>query len=118
MAQKSFQWNNRLVIIQVSEIFDVEKQLGILNTDTKALLDRRIKIFVKTEEGYFEGSNLQPVPQKATPKAYETAKFFSLFGLDGGLKFESDESVSIEKLKSLIDAMPMRQSEMRKSQNK
>lgn len=36
-----------------------------------------------------------------------------LIGKDGGEKFRSDRPVAVEKLNQVIDAMPMRQAEMR-----
>ncbi|MCS3902274.1 hypothetical protein J2T55_000270 [Methylohalomonas lacus] len=38
-----------------------------------------------------------------------------LIGKDGGIKFESNEAANLDELFELIDAMPMRQREMRQS---
>ena len=40
-----------------------------------------------------------------------------LIGKDGGEKFRSNDPVTIEKLDALIDAMPMRQQEVRDGDN-
>ena len=47
---------------------------------------------------------------KATAKGFT----FILIGKDGGEKLRSNEAVGLEKLYAIIDAMPMRQEEMKR----
>ncbi len=67
-------------------------------------------------------SALRPLPDNEATRARHrfhvapTEFAAILVGKDGGEKFRSDTPVSIEHLSQLIDAMPMRQEEMRKQQ--
>jgi hypothetical protein len=88
----------------------IKKQLEILNSDPKGLAERDLKISVKIwrkDEGI-------------THQKFKIAKnqfTFILIGKDGGEKFRSTSVVTLENLYSIIDAMPMRRYEMRKSDN-
>lgn len=89
-----------------------EKQKGELNTREPGIKERDILI-----KSFHTGSannallrdwNIDP-----------TKKFtFILVGRDGGEKFRSNEFVTADKLFALVDAMPMRQHEQRRSGGK
>ncbi|TKC00674.1 DUF4174 domain-containing protein [Pedobacter cryophilus] len=99
----------REVLVFAPEGFSekLEKQVKILKSDSKGLQERDIKLSVYriTSKTLTRYKNLNLSKQNFT---------FILIGKDGGEKFRSTEVVSLVKLYSLIDAMPMRKYEMRK----
>lgn len=113
------QWKNRLVLIissdSNSEIF--KKQLQELSADKKGLKSRKLIIYKILPE------NLQ-IPNKDNTWVYNSELYASytksgepfkviLIGLDGGVKLEQNTVLTTEELFSKIDAMPMRQSELK-----
>lgn len=85
----------------------LKKQLSILNTDSKGLAERDLKISVK-----IFGKDKTLSHQKFKINKNQFA--FVLVGKDGGEKYRSFTVISQQKLYSIIDAMPMRIYEMRK----
>jgi len=88
----------------------LKKQIEILNNDPKGLAERDLKIAVK----------IWSKDKGTTHQKFKIAKnqyAFILIGKDGGEKYRSFSVVAKQKLYSIIDAMPMRIYEMRKSDN-
>lgn len=121
MAQhfNNYKWKNRLLLV-VSKPADskaLNQQLRILNSNTKGLEDRKLVIF-----------KILPQSQKTPLKddlwiyndqwfqeyntTHESFKIL-LIGLDGSIKHVQQTPITLEKLFSIIDAMPMRQAEMK-----
>ena len=107
-----FQWKNRLLIFQKAT-----KELVIkLDSEKAGLHDRDLRVFVLGGEGKADYpaepklaaefvKRLSPHPEN--PKVY-------LIGKDGRTILEwTAENFSFKKLYASIDAMPMRQREMR-----
>jgi hypothetical protein len=116
---ESHQWKNRLVLIissdSNSEIF--QKQLEELSTNRKGLKSRKLIIYKILPE------KLQ-IPNKDSTWVYNSELHASytksgepfkviLIGLDRGVKLEQNAVLTTEELFSKIDAMPMRQSELK-----
>lgn len=104
-----FQWKNRPVLIFTSTDTHrkYSKQMEIFEISKEQLNERDIVVLVDSN----------PVPPSNLRRKYKPEGFlFVLIGKDGGVKFKSEEPVSMETLASIIDAMPMRQREMQ-SQN-
>lgn len=118
------QWENRLVLIfaenETQEVY--QNQLEELISSKEGLTDRKIIIYYILPEKYKIGI----YPESKWEKSDELFKKFSkndsqfkvvLIGLDGGIKLQQNKLLSIEKLFSTIDKMPMRRIEI-KNKNK
>ncbi len=82
------------------------KQIEELNTDKPGLQERDITVHVlNTNEAITEVKKWKIDTKQAFT--------FLLVGKDGGEKLRSKSMVTKEKLFSIIDAMPMRQAEMK-----
>ncbi len=83
------------------------KQLDLLKKDSSGISNRDIEVSTyeitaeKTEVKRWNISSSKPFT-------------FLLVGKDGGEKLRSDSIINLEQLFQTIDAMPMRQSEMKK----
>ena len=88
----------------------LKKQLEILNSDPKGLAERDLKISVKI---WAKDTGITHQKFKITKNQFA----FILIGNDGGEKYRSFTIVAKQKLYSIIDAMPMRRYEMKKSDN-
>ncbi|WP_299338369.1 DUF4174 domain-containing protein [uncultured Psychroserpens sp.] len=116
-----YQWNNRILIIMSEDISTVEfkKQITALQNHDKALEERKLLILQITPKKYrlgvsetsswIEGQSELYQKFKTDHKAFETI----LIGLDGNIKLRQNSLLTSEQLFNTIDAMPMRQSEIR-----
>ena len=86
------------------------KQLEILNSEPKGLAERDLKIVVKI---WSKDKGITHQKFKITKNQFALV----LIGKDGGEKYRSFSVVTNQDLYSIIDAMPMRKYEMRKSDN-
>jgi hypothetical protein len=99
------------------------KLKGDLSRQEKEVLDRDLLVFHILEKG---DTKLGNVPLSEGSGDYLREKFsinsgtFTtlLIGKDGGVKLRSQGPVELEEIFSLIDAMPMRQREMRDKSQK
>ena len=117
----SYQWKNRVIIIfdtsPATENYRMQK--GELETRTEGVLDRELIVLELFEN---EQSRMGDVflPDDAVKNlrdlfSAEQGRFqVILVGKDGGVKLRSDKPVPAAELFGLIDAMPMRQEEMRR----
>ena len=101
-------WENRVVIIfnTTQNNHEVQEQLKAFQRFSKEIEDREIIVLVPKKEAKSE-----------LLKKFALSNSFSgliLVGKDGGVKLRQKLVVKPEVLFTLIDAMPMRQSEMRK----
>ena len=82
-----------------------QHQLGLLNKAVAGVKERAIKIsIIEKESSLFEKY-----------KVDTTQYTVILIGKDGFEKYRTNKIIEIDKLFSIIDAMPMRRSEMKKS---
>lgn len=114
-SPKDFVWKNRILIIQ-----SIDSESTWFHEDlTQDLEDRKLLIFE------FNGDHLVQTNSK---EELETSKFLDrlqnsnqkvnqwvLIGLDGGLKNSGSDRPAPNEIFRIIDAMPMRQSEIKKS---
>jgi len=117
----SYQWKNRVIIIfdtsPATENYRMQK--GELETRSEGVLDRDLIVLELFEN---ERSRLGDVflPDDAVKNlknlfSVEQGQFqVILVGKDGTVKLRSDKPVSAPEFFGLIDAMPMRQEEMRR----
>jgi hypothetical protein len=109
-----FKWENRLIVT-----FDIPLE-GFDSLTMSDLKDRKLLLFAFESENLeysnFEGDIDQIDFLKLSNKY---PGFYFLIGLDGGVKsYGKKEDFSISKLIKQIDSMPMRQSEIRKKDNR
>ena len=112
-----FHWKNRLIIIKgegdCSEWFDEKMQ--------KDLSDRKLLVF-HFEEGVLVGSNFKGELRtvdflKLFPERSDQNSYWVLVGLDGGRKSSGISVPKSSEIFRIVDAMPMRQSELLKKGN-
>jgi len=116
---KSHKWQNRLLLVIAEDTSNInfQKQITHLTQNKKGLTERKLLIYKVFPNQYIKGLENEKIEssndlyKKYNPKS-EVFKVI-LIGLDGRMKLEQTEIISIEKLNGIIDAMPMRINEMR-----
>lgn len=119
-------WENRVLIIKSNNGLEFDHysyQLHVLDNDTAGMLERKLVVYLVNGDEYnfrdFK-SSIQDTQWKPVGSRLENLldanKDFQLvlMGLDGGVKLDRDTSIDQKELFRIIDAMPMRASEMRK----
>lgn len=112
---RTFEYKSRLVCIESSKKSNALRQLSVFKHLEKENADRKLEFFVKIEDRYFRGLDLQPVYfLKNFPKVKDKTDFaVILIGLDGGIKNQWYFQVKSQEIYQTIDAMPMRLGEIR-----
>lgn len=108
---RKYQWKKRVVLYMATSetVSEFIQQNKILQEDTAGIRDRDIVIY---QESGNSGS-----PSKILYEKYgdpDKDFTFVLIGKDGGVKWKTNSTASLEELFRRIDSMPMRQSEIRK----
>jgi hypothetical protein len=111
------EWKNRVLIVTAKNAETLQQQIDILKKDLTGLQERKLVVYKVHPNKYAEGINSDKwIPTlsfyawtKKTEKDFEVV----LMGLDGGVKLRQTEPLSLEKLFTLIDGMPMRKQEMK-----
>lgn len=113
------QWEYRVLLI-ISNNYnhpDVRQQLKDLQKDLEAFKERKLILYQLYPEGMTKGFNQSSVEMsnKDWYQFYTNDKPLEviLFGLDGGKKLYSNTIVTLDELVAIIDAMPMRKSELK-----
>ena len=120
----SYQWKNRLLVIFVSgeegeKLLEEQKVLIDISNEDFAI--RKLKALLITENKVLMLSNdidlkISSEEAKEFLSVKQGSHFqVSLIGLDGGIKLQQNIPITEEKLYNTIDAMPMRQREMRQN---
>lgn len=116
----AYRWKNRILIIFVPSMDseNYEAQKGILRNQSAGILDRDLRIVevLEKESGSDLDMSLSGESARNLRKKFGvTADQFQviLIGKDGTVKLHSKTPVSTSALFEIIDAMPMRQEEMR-----
>lgn len=117
-----FRWENRIVLLFANEkdqpLF--LEQIKVVQKAQEGFDERHIEVFYSGDDLVPEQANtavLSSADSGKIKRRYEIPDvpfYFVLIGKDGGVKFRSTELVDSSKLFAIIDAMPMRRSEMRK----
>lgn len=114
-------WKNRVLIILADEDSSdqLDQQVNILQNDPEGLNDRKLVIYSVKGDTYRKGINanewvhgsntLESFKDKDSEDHFKVI----LMGLDGGIKINQSEVLSLDELFSTIDAMPMRRNELR-----
>ncbi len=118
---KKYRWENRIIILSAKRVDSLyNKQLEVLEAQQKDLLDRDLLIVLLDESHYSIGKNhyYQSSDVKAIRKFFDIpADRFSLtlIGKDGTVKLQNNSLTDPENIFEIIDGMPMRRLEMRRS---
>lgn len=116
-------WHHRVLLLFAPsrEQANYLEQLEILGSDTEGLRERNIVVWliVADQSPSLNGTIQSDLSSNAFRSRYRVpASDYAvvLVGKDGGVKLRQNAPVSLNELFELIDAMPMRQEEMRKQQ--
>lgn len=116
----SYQWKNRILVIYTNDtdIPPYEQQLANFELHEKAYHDRDLIVLLINKQFVYR----LPQNQMLNISAGQAQDFLSieenesfhvsLIGKDGTIKHEARTPISNQKLFAIIDAMPMRQSEI------
>jgi hypothetical protein len=117
---ESYTWKNRIVLLfsDSDSNTDLEVQVRELLSDKEGLEERYLKIFkISHGESAIDLLSQDTLRMKhnlrAKYKVSDAGFYVVLIGKDGSVKYNDSSPVSGEKLFAIIDAMPMRKSEMR-----
>ncbi|MDX1628146.1 MAG: DUF4174 domain-containing protein [Fulvivirga sp.] len=117
---EKYHWKNRILIVFSKQDTLLDKQLQEWQADGKGLDNRDLVIFTikKTPEQSKnpDGEAISPELHQWFLQTYNAPNrdfLVVLIGKDGGKKLRKTSLLSTEKLFSTIDAMPMRQREMK-----
>lgn len=113
------QWKDRIIILLTDDVIDktYQKQIYELQKNESGLQERNFVVYHVKPEHLKKG--LYSTDWKKESYLFDKHKKtnsefeFVLIGLDGSIKLQQSEFITCEKLFSIIDAMPMRKSEMR-----
>lgn len=115
---KKHQWKNRLLLVFSYDKNSnaLKKQIDILTKDKEGLQERKLLIYQFCDDKFTTGLHSKWYSiKKLTKKYHSKNKIFEvlLIGLDGKIKLRQTKIVSLEKLFTLIDGMPMRRNELK-----
>ena len=118
-------WEDRLLLVLAEDATDenFQNQLKILRENSKGLEERKLVVYQilpgKFKKGLKEETQWQQ--NKDLYKKYKPGNSnfqIILVGLDGGQKLKESEVLPVQTIFNTIDAMPMRQAEIRKKGSK
>lgn len=120
---QQYQWQNRLLLLFTpnADDADYQAQVEALDAHDFGLEDRDMVVFhILADEGYIERNGEKtPLtdPQSASLRTQfdvpQDAFTLLLIGKDGDIKRHENQAIAVDTLFAQIDAMPMRQREMR-----
>lgn len=114
---KQYRWVQRVLIVTAKDTHLLKEQMDSLSKDIKGLQERKLAIYQVTPNGYAKGTRItnwtktKDFYQRITKRKKDFEVI--LIGLDGGVKLRQTELLTLEKLFTLIDGMPMRRAEIR-----
>jgi hypothetical protein len=113
-----YRWKSRLIVIKTTSKKDslASQQLNRFKNLSKEIIERKLILFQVTNDSmtrYDEFITEVTIQKQRGKRAYKIARFeVLLIGLDGGIKSRFKEPVNAQQIFSIIDAMPMRQSQV------
>ena len=99
-------WKNRILLINIDEYEKIK--LDFIKKECQ-IINRKLKIFVKKKNSFVDIKD-------SDKKFFLDSKFkfkVILIGIDGEIKYQSDELEDLTKYFSIIDNMPVRQTEIK-----
>lgn len=121
---KKHLWEQRVLIVSASSPTNVgyKRQNQLLEKGKKGMKERDLVIY-RLYADHWEGPKQEILTHEQAQSIYADYEIaqgtFSvlLIGKDGGVKMRENDIVSTRELFQLIDSMPMRKSEMEKTEN-
>ncbi len=116
-----YRWKNRVLVLADVAIDSeaLQSQLQVFTADKEALADRNLIIFLVTKNVVYrangESSEMNAQRLRKNLDIQQGFRGTLLIGKDGGVKMREEFQVDPETIFTLIDGMPMRRAEMRKS---
>lgn len=115
----NYQWKNRVILIVADGTNTLlRNQTELFLLDKKGLSERDLLIFAVGENHISEiiDGNEFPIPVTFKESLSINNNSFEviLIGKDGGIKLREKSPITRQRLYGTIDAMPMRQAEMRR----
>ena len=121
-------WNNRIVIIKASSVAsnNYQAQLKQFEDATDEMIARKFVLYTILGEDVSFINYEDSTKNKVGKLTEDLAKILNqkhnfeilLIGLDGGIKRSETEVLTKNDLFEIVDAMPMRRSELRKNKGK
>ena len=116
---KDYRWQNRLLLVFTpsGEDASLAEQLRLFEKEQPAFAERDLLLLQVEGEQPVEVKGRQPLSAASLRQAYkvkEEAFTLVLVGKDGGEKYRSTGPTAAQAIYRIIDAMPMRQAEMRR----
>lgn len=122
---KQHRWENRIIIIQTpnDSVPLYRSQLSEFANSIKEFKERKIVLYEVIGDKIKMTDYLSDEPKALLIKSEPSSNLLKehknqfkvlLVGLDGGIKYETNDLFIKSELIKLIDAMPMRRSEIRK----
>ena len=116
---KSHRWNDRVLLVITDSETNLlfQQQMQSLEVHRNALDNRKLIVYQVTSKAFKTGFVASDIWIKSS-NLYSSFNLESLsfkvvlIGLDGRIKLEQNECISIEKLCNTIDRMPMRRAEL------
>ena len=99
-------WKNRILLINIDK-YEKTKQ-DFIKKECQ-IINRKLKIFIKKKKSFVDIKD-------SNKKFFLDSKFkfkVLLIGIDGEIKYQSDEIENLIKYFSIIDNMPIRQTEIK-----
>jgi len=99
-------WKNRILLINIDKY---EKTIQDFIKKECQIINRKLKIFIKKNKSFVDIKD-------SKKKFFLDSKFkfkVLLIGIDGEIKYQSDEIENLIKYFSIIDNMPIRQTEIK-----
>ena len=99
-------WKNRILLINIDKY---EKNIQDFIKKECQIINRKLKIFIKKKKTFVDIKD-------SNKKFFLDSKFkfkVLLIGIDGEIKYQSDEIENLIKYFSIIDNMPIRQTEIK-----
>ena len=105
-------WNNRIIVLDLKD-FEQKKLKEDFIKKKCEIINRKLKIFLKKNNFLID---LEDNKIKVLPRFKFKFKV-ALIGIDGEIKYQSNILESFERYLSLIDDMPIRQTELKDDLN-
>ena len=100
--------NHRMVLVFGNNTILVQRQLAVFQKDSSGLAERDLIVKqLKPGDNFYQTYHLIPNEPFTV----------ILIGKDGGVKYRSNSILTANRLFAMVDAMPMRQSEMRQTKD-
>ena len=117
---ETFEWKNRIILIR--ENVDCKNTISNLKKAKNKIDERHVLWFVLCNQNHLISNvdgDISSTLLNSISKKYFNKKTHNivLIGKDGGIKYRSS-TLHLNEINTLIDSMPMRQTEMREAKTK